>query len=57
MKFLKFIFWERFNKSIDYLLIYKDIFENNNINVNLFAYVIIFNIDIFNIYIKLKIFN
>ena len=41
MKFLKLKFFKRFNKSIDYLLIRKNIFENNDINVNLFAHVII----------------
>ena len=57
IKLLKFIFKQYLSKSIDYLLFNRNIFKSNNINNNLFLYIVILNINIFNIYIKLKIFN
>ena len=57
MKLFKFIFIKYFNKIINYLFINKNIFKNNNIDNNLFLYIMILYIDIFNTRIKLKIFN
>ena len=57
MKLFKFVFIKYFNKIINYLFINKNIFKNNNIDNNLFLYIIILYIDIFNTRIKLKIFN
>ena len=57
MKLFKFIFIKYFNKIVNYLFINKNIFKNNNINNNLFLYIMILYINIFNTRIKLKIFN
>ena len=53
----KFVFVKYFDKIIDYLFINKNIFENNNIDDNLFSHVIMLYIDIFNTRIKLRIFS
>ena len=55
MKELKFVSVESLNKTIDYLLIDKNVFEIDIIIDNLIANSIILNIDIFNIIIILKI--
>ena len=57
MKLFKFIFIKYFNKIVNYLFINKNIFENNNIDNNLFSHVIMLYINIFNTRIKLRIFN
>ena len=57
MKSFKFVFIKCFNKIVNYLFINKNIFKNNNIDDNLFSYIIILYINIFNTHMKLKIFN
>ena len=56
-KLFKFIFTKYFNKIINYLFINKNIFENDNIDDNLFSHVMILYINIFNTRIKLRSFN
>ena len=57
MKSFKFVFAKCFDKIVNYLFINKNIFENNNIDDNLFSYVIMLYIDMFNTRIKLRVFN
>ena len=57
IKLFKLILKQCLNKFISYLLFNKDILKSNNINNNLFLYIVVLNIDILSIYIKLRIFN
>ena len=57
MKLFEFIFIERFNKIINHLFIYKNVFKIHIIVDNLISYLMMLNINVFNSFMMLRIFN
>ena len=56
-KLFEFIPIKCFNKIINYLFVYKNVFKIHIVVDNLISYLIMLNVNVFNSFIILKVFN
>ena len=57
MKLFEFVSAECFDKIINYLFIYKNVFKIHIVVDNLISYLIMLNVNVFDSFIMLRVFN